>query len=76
MKDLKNKTNYKYKKVDAVQQAIDFGIDVTLLYETLSLTPTERLEKHDKFLEEIAELRKAGQKRNAKFYSNKRDGSA
>ena len=67
MKDLKNKTNYEYKTKDAIQQAIDFGIDVTLLYETLSLTPTERLEKHDKFLEEIAELRKAGQKRNAKF---------
>ena len=67
MKDLKNKTNYKYKTKDAIQQAIDFGIDVTLLYETLSLTPTERMERHDKFLEEIAELRKAGQKRNAKF---------
>lgn len=66
MKDLKNKTNYSYKKKDAVQQAIDFGIDVTLLYETLSLTPTERIEHHQKFLEAFEELRKAGERKNAK----------
>ncbi len=56
-----------YKKRDAIQRAIEYGIDVTLLYENLSLTPTERMEKHKEFLKEIAELRKAGEKKYGKF---------
>lgn len=56
-----------YKKRDAIQRAIEYGIDVTLLYESLSLTPTERMERHKEFLKEIAELRRAGEKKHGKF---------
>lgn len=50
-----------------IEEAIEYGIDVTLLYETLKLTPTQRMEKHDEFLKEIAELRKAGERKHGKF---------
>ena len=55
------------KTKNAIQEAIEYGIDVTLLYETLKLTPTERMKRHDTFLQEIAELRKAGEKKRAEF---------
>lgn len=51
---------------DAIQEAIEYGIDVTLLYETLSLTPTERVEWHQRLLEAAEELRKAGERKHAK----------
>lgn len=56
-----------YKRRDAIERAKEYGIDVTLLYESLSLTPTERMERHEKFLKEIAELRRAGEKKYGKF---------
>jgi len=52
----KNKT----KPKDPIQVAVDFGIDLTLLYERLKLTPTERIEKHEQMLEFVEELRRAG----------------
>ncbi len=36
------------------------GVDVSLLRENLKLTPTERLEKHQKALELYQEVRRAG----------------
>jgi hypothetical protein len=38
------------------------GIDLSQLYERLSLTPTERLRKNFRMALAIEELRKAGQK--------------
>ena len=46
----------------ALKKAQEEGIDLTLLYERLSWTPTERIEKHFQMLEFANELRKAGQK--------------
>ncbi len=36
-------------KPDPIQEAKDFGIDLTLLQENLRLSPTERLQKHQEF---------------------------
>ncbi|UCD85610.1 MAG: hypothetical protein JSU92_05310 [Deltaproteobacteria bacterium] len=55
-----------YKIRSPIQEAIDFGIDVTLLYDTLTLTPTERIELHQRMLETAEELRKAGKRKNAR----------
>jgi hypothetical protein len=49
------------KSTSAVKRAQEEGIDLTLLYERLSWTPTERIEKHLRTLEFANELRKAGQ---------------
>ena len=54
------------KGKDAIQEAIDFGIDVTLLYERVLLTPTERVEKHQQMLEFVEELKKAGERKHGK----------
>jgi predicted nucleotidyltransferase len=51
---------YEYKTKDAIKEAIEFGIDVTLLYERILLTPTERLERHQQALEFAQELRRRG----------------
>ena len=47
----------------ALKKAQEEGIDITLLYERLSWTPTERIERHLRMLEFANELRKAGQKK-------------
>lgn len=57
---------YEYKTRDAIQEAIDFGIDVTLLYERVPLSPTERIERHQQMLEFVEELRKAGERKHGK----------
>jgi len=33
---------YEDKTKDAIQETIDYGLDVNLLYERLTLSPTER----------------------------------
>ncbi|MEK6589695.1 MAG: hypothetical protein AABZ11_03365 [Nitrospinota bacterium] len=53
-------------KKDAVQEAIDFGIDVTLLYERIPLSPTERVERHQQVLEFVEELKRARQRKYGK----------
>lgn len=53
------------KEKDAIQEAIDYGIDVTLLYETLKRTPTERIERNRMMAEFAEELRKAGERNHA-----------
>lgn len=50
------------KLTPALKKAQEIGIDLTLLYERLSWTPTKRIEKHLRMLEFANELRKAGQK--------------
>jgi hypothetical protein len=50
------------KSTSAVKRAQEEGIDLSLLYERISWTPTERIEKHLRILEFAHELRKAGQK--------------
>jgi hypothetical protein len=43
---------------DAIQRAIDYGIDISLLEEMLLLSPAERMRRHDEAVIEILELRK------------------
>ena len=57
----------------ALKKAQEEGIDLTLLYERLSWTPTERIEKHLQMLEFANELRKAGEKHRGQ--SQGRDSS-
>jgi hypothetical protein len=40
-------------------RAVDLGIDVSLLLENLSLTPTQRLAQLERLLEETEALRRA-----------------
>ncbi len=64
---MKPKTRHKkYKTKNPIQEAIEYGIDVTLLYESLSLTPTEKLENYLNMLKAAEELRKAGKRKHAK----------
>ena len=51
---------------DAIQEAIDYGIDVTLLYAALKRTPTERLENLQRWIEFADELEKAKKAGDAK----------
>ena len=50
------------KLTPALKKAQEHGIDLTLLYERLSWTPTERLKQNYRAAESLEELRKAGQK--------------
>ena len=45
---------------DAWQAAIEYGIDVSQLDYLLTLTPTERLIRHDQALELVRAMRQAG----------------
>jgi len=46
----------------ALKKASDEGIDLSQLYERLSLTPTERLRKNFRMALAVEELRKAGER--------------
>ena len=48
--------------MDAIERAKENGIDLTLLYENLSLTPTQRIDKFLNVLEFAEELKRAGAK--------------
>jgi hypothetical protein len=50
----------------ALKEAEEEGIDLTLLYERLSWTPTERLRRNYEAPEAFEELRKAGQRPRAR----------
>ena len=41
----------------AVERAIEFGIDISLLIENLKLTPTERLQKLQQVLDSLESFR-------------------
>lgn len=47
-------------------EAKEYGIDLTLLYENLKLTPTERARKLDEGARALHALRLAGQQHRAK----------
>ena len=49
----------------ALKKAQEEGIDLTLLYERLSWTPTERLRRNYEAAETFEELRKAGERHRA-----------
>ena len=63
---MKKKGNKEKKHKSAIQEAIDFGIDVTLLYKNLELTPTERIKQNLNYLKVAKELRNAGRRKYAK----------
>ena len=44
---------------DAVQEAIDYGIDVAAIRDNLALTPAERLRRHQIALNTVEMLQKA-----------------
>jgi hypothetical protein len=47
----------------ALQKAMEEGIDISLLYERLSWSPTERIERHQRALEFAEKLREAGERK-------------
>jgi len=49
------------KLTRALKAASEEGIDLSQLYERLSLTPTERLRKNFRMAAVVEQLRKAGQ---------------
>ena len=49
----------------ALKKAQEEGIDLTLLYERLSWTPTERLRRNYEAAGTFEELRKAGERHRA-----------
>jgi hypothetical protein len=53
----------------ALRRAREHGIDLTLLFERLRWTPTERIEKHLQTLEFASELRKAGKEQRGRAQS-------
>jgi len=57
---------YEYKPKDPIQEAIEYGLDITLLYENLSRTPTERIENFLNIFEFVEELKRARAKKDAK----------
>jgi hypothetical protein len=61
-----DKQNISEERTDSIQKAIEFGIDVSLLYERLKLTFTERIEKHQQIIEFVEELKRAGAKKHGK----------
>lgn len=48
------------KDRDPIEEAKEFGIDLTLLHSNLQKSPTERLQDHARFHEFVEELRRAG----------------
>ena len=44
---------------DAVQEAINYGIDIAAIRDNLALTPAERLRRHQIALDRVRRLRKA-----------------
>ncbi|MBI3359515.1 MAG: hypothetical protein HY023_00200 [Chloroflexi bacterium] len=53
----------------AVERAIAFGVDITLLIENLGLTPTERVQRLQKMLDSVVALQaevKAWRERQAR----------
>jgi hypothetical protein len=50
---------------DPVGEAVEFGIDVSPLYENLKKTPTERLVANLRVADFVDELRRAKQRKDA-----------
>jgi hypothetical protein len=54
------------KLTPALKKAQEHGIDLSLLYERLSWTPTDRLKRNYDAAETFEEFRKAGQRHRAR----------
>ena len=50
-----------------MQKAVEEGVDISLLYERLSWSPTERIEKHQRALEFAERLREAGRRKRDRY---------
>ena len=62
--------DYLQKMVDespALQRAVEDGVDLTLLVESLSWTPTERFRRHQQAAAFFEEVRKAGQRKRGEL---------
>lgn len=62
MPPMKSENLTKSSKKKARQAAIDYGIDVNQMDYILSLTPGERLKRHDAALVLVKAARKAGRR--------------
>ncbi len=52
------------EKPEAIhEEAVAYGIDISLIRSNLRLTPTERLRRHDKALNTMKKLRDAMEKK-------------
>jgi hypothetical protein len=49
----------KIEPPDAIQEAIDYGIDIAALRDNLALPPAERLRRHQIALDRVRRLQKA-----------------
>lgn len=47
------------QKIDAVQAAIDYGIDISMLTDNIKRTSVERIRRHQMALATVEKLRKA-----------------
>jgi len=50
------------RRKSAVDRAIEFGVDITLLEQNLKLTPTERIEQLERYVVFLEEVRRAGER--------------
>jgi len=59
-----------FPQSDAIQRAVEYGVDISLLLENLKRTPTERLRKTQRALESVlafrAEVKSSRMMREAK----------
>jgi hypothetical protein len=53
------KTKHNRRQTDAIQAAIDYGVDVSMLIDNLKRGPAERIRRHQIALNTIEKLRKA-----------------
>jgi uncharacterized NAD-dependent epimerase/dehydratase family protein len=44
---------------DAIQEAVEYGIDISMLRANLALSPAERLRRHQIALDRVRRLQKA-----------------
>jgi hypothetical protein len=51
-------------KPSALQRAVEEGIDLSLLYERLSWSPTERIERHRQALDFVNKLKEARKRKH------------
>lgn len=52
------------KSLTALEKAVEEGVDISLLYERLSWSPTKRIERHQRALEFAERLREAGKRKH------------
>ena len=55
----KNQINETLQQADEVQAAINYGIDISMLIDSIKRSPTERIRRHQIALNTAQKLRKA-----------------